>query len=128
MRTPRRCLSAAILGVVTAVALTACSSGGTGAPPPAAAASAPAVPANPATTITATNFDFGAPITVAPGASVTFVNNDETRHNVTSDRDKEFASPTVVKGTTSFTAPTTPGSYPFHCTFHTVMHGTLIVR
>jgi len=127
MRTPRRCLSAAILAVVTAVALTACSSGGTGAPPPAAA-SAPAVPANPATTITATNFDFGAPITVAPGASVTFVNNDETRHNVTSDRNNEFASPTVVRGTTSFTAPTTPGSYPFHCTFHTVMHGTLIVR
>jgi len=125
MRTPRRCPSTAILAVVTAVALTACSSGGTGAPPPAAVASAPAVPA---TTITATNFDFGAPITVAPGASVTFVNNDETRHNVTSDRDKEFASPTVVKGTTSFTAPTTPGSYPFHCTFHTVMHGTLIVR
>jgi plastocyanin len=127
MGTPARRLSTLIAIVATTVALAACSSGTTttAITPPAPAATAPATPA---TTITATNFDFGAPITVSPGAVVTFVNNDETRHNVTADQDKAFASPTVVKGTTTFTAPTTPGSYPFHCTFHTVMHGTLIVR
>ncbi len=128
MRTPWRRLSTLIAIAAAATALASCASAPTETTPATTTAAVPAVPANPATTITAMNFDFGAPITVAPGATVTFVNKDETRHNVTSDKDKAFASPTVVQGTTTFTAPTTPGSYPFHCTFHTVMHGTLIVR
>ena len=31
-------------------------------------------------------------------------------------------------GTGTFTAPTKPGSYAYHCTFHPGMHGTVIVR
>jgi plastocyanin len=27
-----------------------------------------------------------------------------------------------------FKAPTTPGTYPFHCTIHPDMHGSLIVK
>ena len=126
MGTPARRVSTIIAMVLTALALAACSADPAPTAPPAPV---PTAPATPATTITATNFDFGAPITVSPGTIVTFVNNDETRHNVTSDDDgKAFASPTVVKATTTFRAPTTPGSYPFHCTYHTVMHGTLIVK
>jgi plastocyanin len=111
------------------VVLTACSSGTTTSAPPSSttAATAVASPATAATTITAKNFNYGAPITVAPGATVTFVNMDDARHNVTAD-DKSFASPTVNGGTTTFTAPTTPGTYTFHCTFHPTMRGTLIVK
>jgi plastocyanin len=31
-------------------------------------------------------------------------------------------------GTAKVTAPTKPGSYPHHCTFHSNMHGTLVVK
>lgn len=128
MRTSWRRLNTLIMIAVAAAAVSSCSSAPTDTTPSSTAAPIPAVPANPATTITASNFDFGPPITVAPGATVTFINKDETRHNVTADKDNAFASPTVIKGTTTFTAPAKPGSYPFHCTFHTDMHGTLIVK
>lgn len=123
----RRPFTSTVAALALAAGLAGCSADTN--PPAAATASATAapVPATPATTITATNFDFGPPITVSPGATVTFVNTDETRHNVTAD-DKSFASPTVLSATTTFTAPAKPGNYPFHCTFHPVMHGTLIVK
>lgn len=112
--------------IIAVLSLAGCSSGSS--TPTAPPAPVPTAPATPATTITATNFDFGAPITVSPGTIVTFVNHDEAQHNVTADADKAFGSPTVVKATTTFTAPAAPGSYPFHCTFHPTMHGTLIVK
>jgi plastocyanin len=28
----------------------------------------------------------------------------------------------------TFTAPNKPGNYKFHCTFHSNMHGTLVVK
>lgn len=32
-------------------------------------------------------------------------------------------------GTATFTAPPSkPGTYPYHCTFHSDMHGTLVVK
>jgi hypothetical protein len=31
-------------------------------------------------------------------------------------------------GIQSFTAPTTPGTYPFHCKYHANMHGLLTVQ
>ncbi|MGI8612722.1 MAG: cupredoxin domain-containing protein [Nocardioidaceae bacterium] len=35
---------------------------------------------------------------------------------------------TAGGGTATFTAPTKPGSYPYHCTYHSSMHGTLVVK
>jgi plastocyanin len=64
---------------------------------------------------------------VSPGATITVDNKDGTDHTVTSDTGNAFddaASP----GTSTFTAPTKPGSYPFHCTIHPSMHGTLVVK
>jgi plastocyanin len=28
----------------------------------------------------------------------------------------------------TFTAPNKPGTYPFHCTYHSNMHGVLVVK
>lgn len=58
---------------------------------------------------------------------VRVTNNDAETHTVTSDSGKAF-DVTIEPGTTvTFTAPGTPGSYKFHCSFHSNMHGALIV-
>ncbi|GAA2144803.1 cupredoxin family copper-binding protein [Arthrobacter humicola] len=80
-------------------------------------------------TITIKDFAFGDPLTVAPGATVAITNMDTAAHTVTADEGTAFD--TEVKGgggTATFTAPTKPGSYPYHCTFHPGMHGVLIVK
>jgi plastocyanin len=67
-------------------------------------------------------------ITVAPGAEVEVENEGQATHTVTSD-DDAFDSGEVAAGATgSFTAPTEPGAYPFHCSIHASMTGTLTVE
>jgi plastocyanin len=77
-------------------------------------------------TITIKSFEFQIPDSVSPGATITVDNQDGTAHTVTSD-DDEFDD-TANAGTSTFTAPTKPGSYPFHCQFHPQMVGTLVVK
>ncbi len=77
-------------------------------------------------TITIQGFAFTA-ATVKPGAKVTVDNKDSTTHTVTADKG-EFNTGNVDGGTTAtFTAPSKPGSYAFHCNIHSSMHGTLTV-
>jgi plastocyanin len=47
---------------------------------------------------------------------------------VTSDDGKSFNVTVAAGGTATFTAPTKPGTYPFHCSVHPQMHGTLVVK
>lgn len=109
--------------------------GGGGMPAPTSAPASGSSPgASPtagtaAVTITIKDFAFGEPLTVAPGATVAITNMDSAAHTVTADEGAAFD--TEVKGgggTATITAPTKPGSYPYHCTFHPGMHGTLIVK
>lgn len=142
----KRILKPAIAAIAVAGALAACSNGvddsnadpndDTG--PPAIDASAPATTSSPtpsalpstpatATTITIENFDFGEALTVAPGTTVTVVNEDAAPHNVTT-ADEAFRSPDLQQGQTgTFVAPTEPGTYDLVCTFHPQMSGQLIV-
>jgi plastocyanin len=125
-----------VLVAVCAVTLVACgssvssSSGTTSSSPPASsssAASSSAEAGSTASTITIKSFIFTTPGSVSPGATITVDNKDGTDHTVTSDTGNAFddaASP----GTSTFTAPTKPGSYPFHCSIHPSMHGTLVVK
>ena len=64
---------------------------------------------------------------VSAGATVTVHNDGPSRHTVTSDDGKFNVSVDPGKDAT-FTAPGTAGSYKFHCTIHSQMHGTLIVQ
>ncbi|MFC1405610.1 MULTISPECIES: cupredoxin domain-containing protein [Streptacidiphilus] len=67
-------------------------------------------------------------LTVSPGQTVTVVNHDSSTHTVTAG-DKSFDTGDIAPGKSgSFTAPTKPGSYPYICTIHQFMHGTLTVR
>jgi len=75
------------------------------------------------------NFTFSpATLTVTPGEKVTVVNKDSTTHTLTATGNKAFDTGDIASGaTTTFTAPSTAGSYPYICTIHQFMHGTLTV-
>jgi plastocyanin len=123
------------LGIVLIVLGTAGCAGGSGAPastsaPPSGASSGISPSTGTGTSsITIKDFAFGDPLTVAAGATVTITNMDSAAHTVTADEGSAFD--TEVKGgggTASFVAPTKPGTYAYHCTFHPGMHGTLVVK
>ncbi|MEO8751010.1 MAG: cupredoxin domain-containing protein, partial [Allobranchiibius sp.] len=78
--------------------------------------------------ITIKNFKYEVPTSVKPGATITVTNSDAVDHTVTSDTKGLFDA--VIPGsggTHTITAPTKPGRYPFHCTYHSNMHGVLVV-
>ena len=65
-------------------------------------------------------------ITVKPGATVTVKNDDVATHTVTDSG--KFDTGDIAPGASkTFTAPMTAGSYPYICTIHQFMHGTLVV-
>jgi amicyanin len=66
-------------------------------------------------------------ITVAPGTTVTWVNNEAMPHTVV-DQNKGFRSKTLAKdGTFSFTF-TAAGDYSYLCSIHPNMKGKVIVK
>ncbi len=66
-------------------------------------------------------------ITVVPGTTVTWVNNDVMPHTVV-DANKSFRSRTLAKeGKFSFTF-TTAGDFDYICSIHPNMKGKVIVR
>ncbi|MFI5534036.1 cupredoxin domain-containing protein [Kitasatospora sp. NPDC051853] len=129
------------LAATTAVALLMIAvgcSGSTGPATPASPSSAPATtgPAgsgtdNPTSAVNITVEDFAfapADLTVAPGTRITVTNQDTTPHTLTSTG-RAFDTGRIDAGqSATFTAPTTPGSYPYVCDIHPGMTGTLTVR
>ena len=123
------------LAFATLLFVTGCSSGTTtttaspespSAASSTAAASATATAAGPKISIA--DMKFSAPLTVTPGATVTVVNSDSAEHTVTADSGNAFNAEVGDNGTATFTAPTQPGTYAYHCTYHPMMHGQLIVQ
>jgi plastocyanin len=47
---------------------------------------------------------------------------------VTADVGNAFNVEVDGKGTATFTAPSKPGTYAYHCTYHPMMHGQLVVQ
>ncbi len=74
------------------------------------------------------SYKYTVPASVAPGATVSVMNMDGENHTVTADSGKAFDVMAIAGKTVTFTAPMTPGSYPFHCTYHSNMHGVLVVK
>ena len=73
-------------------------------------------------------FKYTVPVSVAPGATVSVMNMDGENHTVTADTANAFDVKANAGSTVTFTAPNAPGSYPFHCTYHSNMHGVLVVK
>ena len=79
--------------------------------------------------ITIKDFKYTVPGSVAPGAKVTVKNDDAQNHTITSAPKGAFeVTANGGGGSTTFIAPTKPGSYKFICTFHADMGGTLVVK
>jgi plastocyanin len=120
-------------GLILILVLTAC--GGSSSAPASSASPTTASSASPTTATTDTiiikNFMFQpASLTVSPGAVVTVRNEDSVAHTVTDKADPKLFStgPVDSSQTKTFKAPDKPGSYPFLCTIHQFMTGTLVVR
>jgi plastocyanin len=94
----------------------------------AASPTAPPPPPSARGTINIDHFRFPGSVTVPVGTKVTVVNNDPDRHTVTSDGIGEFDVEIQPSSKAIFTAPYEPGSYPFHCLYHSSMNGVLVVR
>lgn len=78
-------------------------------------------------TITIKNFGYTVSGTAAPAAKISVTNNDNTAHSVTADSGGGFDMTVLPGKTATFAAPDKAGSYKFHCSFHSNMHGELTV-
>ena len=114
----------------TTPATTAASSATTASASSAAASgSAPATSATAASAamITIKNFSFTVTGAVTPGAKIMVHNGDSEAHTVTADTGKAFDVMVPASATVTLTAPSKPGTYKFHCNYHSNMHGSLTV-
>jgi plastocyanin len=66
-------------------------------------------------------------LSVPAGALISVVNKDDVEHTVTSDAHGVFDVDLPPHAQAQFRAPSTPGTYPYHCTYHPGMYGELIV-
>jgi plastocyanin len=66
-------------------------------------------------------------ITIAPGTTVTWVNNETMPHTVVSPN-QGFRSKTLVKDAKFSFTFTTPGDYDYLCSIHPNMKGKVIVK
>ncbi|WP_317995674.1 cupredoxin domain-containing protein [Vulcanimicrobium alpinum] len=65
-------------------------------------------------------------LTVKPGATVTFVNDDDDAHTVTAD-DGSWDSEGLNQRQLWTRAFAKAGTVAYHCTVHPFMHGTIVV-
>lgn len=124
------------LTVLAAIALAACggsstpTAGGTGTPAPGAATPTPAAivcaATGSGTAATIANFAFApSPVTVSSGGFATWTNNDSTTHTVTFDSGPDCGN--VAAGASVTVAFNAPGTYPYHCSIHSSMKGSVTV-
>lgn len=122
--TARRTALASVVGAMAWLA--ACGGPGAAEPAPATAEGAGAATVD---TVVIKNFTFQpATLTVAPGATVTVDNQDQAAHTVTA-KDNGFDTGNIAGGArATFKAPGAAGNYPYLCTIHQYMTGTLVVK
>ena len=82
---------------------------------------------NAANTVTIQNMAFNpSTLNVKVGTTVTWINKDSTTHNVVSDSGL-FQSGDLTNGMSYNYTFNTSGSYPYHCSIHPTMTGTIVV-
>jgi plastocyanin len=75
------------------------------------------------------NFAFSpSTLTIKVGDSVVWTNKDNAAHTVTSDSGREMNSLSLSNGEIYSHTFENSGTYNYHCSFHTMMKGNIIVR
>jgi plastocyanin len=127
----RAAVNLAAIVVLATLVSSGCSTSGDSAPPVAngiATTSAPATSA-PAPDIVISKFDYAVRGPVKAGQRVTVVNDDQANHSLASNTSDAFdVRVSGGGGIATLIAPSTPGTYEFHCKYHANMHGALIVQ
>ena len=94
---------------------------------PYGASAAPA-PVNQPNTVVMAGMAFSpASITVPVGTTITWQNNDGVNHTSTSDTGV-WDTGTIPPAGSKTTVFSTAGTFPYHCTVHSMMTGTVIVK
>ena len=85
------------------------------------------VAVNPST-IVIKNFKFGpSTLTIAPGTTVTWVNEDESPHTI-AEKGKTFRSAALDTNDRFSYTFAQPGEFTYYCTMHPMMVGKIIVK
>jgi plastocyanin len=138
-----RPIARGIAALITALALAACSGGGTstqapagGTQPPAAttpaattAASAPCADSS-GTTVVAVgvgNFKWQQPINAKVGDVITWTNSDTAPHKVALDDGSCAMSANIPGGGSKSLVFSVAGTFLFHCAVHPTMKGTITI-
>jgi plastocyanin len=122
-----------LVSACMALLVLACLSAGCYSSGPASAPAAPSATAASAAggnTIAIRNFAFSpATMTVKTGTTVTWTNEDGASHTVVSDAGApvSFTSPSLATGSSYPVTFTQAGTYPYHCSIHPSMTGTVTV-
>jgi plastocyanin len=115
------------IGTIAAIALAACSSGG-GAP--SAAGSDPCSKSTATGTVQAGVADFAfapATVTAKVGDVITWTNAGPASHTVTVDDHSSCDTGSIASGATGSLTFSAAGTYPFHCSIHSSMKGTITI-
>jgi len=67
-------------------------------------------------------------VVIGKNNTVYWNNQDTAPHTATSDTAGVFDTGTIGPGATAEITFTTPGTYTYHCSFHSWMQGTIIVK
>jgi plastocyanin len=67
-------------------------------------------------------------VSVSAGDTVTWRNDHNVAHTVTSDSGSELDSPVLSQGQTYQHIFSQAGTYPYHCTIHPTMTGSVAVQ
>jgi plastocyanin len=101
---------------------------GTEAPAPTTAGSAVCADSTGATTVAATVGDFKwGPVSAKVGDVITWTNSDSVAHGVALDDGSCTMSGNIPPGGKASLVFSVAGTYPFHCTVHASMKGTITI-
>jgi amicyanin len=79
--------------------------------------------------VTIAGFAFGpGKLAVAPGKAVTWVNNDDSPHQITVTSGTQTRGPVMTKGQSYSQSFSTPGTYDYICGLHPTMKGQVEVK
>lgn len=122
---------------IAIIALAGCGSGASATGTPGAAAGTPGAAAgDPCAKSTATgtvqaavaDFAFNpATVTAKVGDVITWTNAGPASHTVTLDNVPACDTGSIASGATGSLTFSAAGSYPFHCSFHSSMKGTITI-